>query len=457
MTATTHRSFCAAILLLLTAVKPFTIRAQDSVRLADEPLLAPATHRFNLHFQGTYIYQYKPGFFAQYSGPNSLITKEEKTNSVTMTLAFGAKLWRGGELYINPEVAGGSGPSGAFGLGASTNGETFRVGNPEPTLYLARGYVAHTFPLGKDREFVPDAMNETGGNKPAEYVKLYLGKLCLGDILDNNEYANSPRTQFMNWCLMNNGAWDYAANTRGYTYTFTAVAKIGRITYKAAIATLPTTANGPELNTNLGEAYSLNAEVTRSYKAGRKKMEGNVRLLVYHNSGYMGSYTTALSNRDTSGRPSVTLAQKPGGGKTGICISADQQLTPTIGAFLRLGWNDGQHETWCYTEVDQTLTAGVTFNGETWRRKEDNIGFAAIFNGISNQHRNYLGAGGLGFQLGDGSLNYKYETAVEFYYSYKPFRQGIWLTADYQYIANPGYNHDRGPVNVFSARVHVEL
>lgn len=416
------------------------------------------TKRINLHFQTTYIYQYQPAFSAQYSGPNSLKSAEDKENSITATLYLGIKLWKGGELYINPEIAGGSGLSGAYGLAASTNGETFRVGDPAPTLYLARGYLTQTIPLNKKKSsFIAEGANETGGMKPDNYLKFYLGKMSLGDLFDNNAYAHDPRSQFMNWCLMNNGAWDYAANLRGYTYTFATVLQLGTMTYKAALATMPTVANGPDLNTDLSQEYSINAEVDKAYTLGLLKRKGTVRLLGYYNNGDMGNYTKALQQPTFTGIPDVISTREYGRTKIGFGLNAEQQVNNNIGVFMRAGWNDGKNETWCFTEADQSISAGLAINGGMWKRKDDNLSFAVVVNGLSQSHRDYLAAGGLGFQLGDGRLSYANESALELFYNYKPLSFGIWLTGDYQFVVNPGYNSDRGPVNVFSLRVHVEL
>lgn len=413
---------------------------------------ATSAQRWNIHFQSTYIYQYKPAFSAQYSGQNSLSPDEEKENSITATLFVGVRLWKGGEIYVNPEIAGGSGLSGAFGLAASTNGETFRVGDPAPTLYLGRGYLKQTFALGKSHSAIDDGENQLGGTDPDNYLRFMLGKYSLGDVFDNNAFANSPRTQFMNWALMNNAAWDYAANLRGYTYAFTTILQLGKWDYKAALATLPKVANGPDLSTDLSHFYAINAEVDRTFQVNKR--DGHVRLLGYYNHADMGSYTQALANMDSI--PNVISTRKDGRSKTGVTLNADQQLSGVLGVFLRAGWNDGKTETWCFTEADRTLSIGANLNGKNWNRKNDNIGLAIVANSLSQDHKDYLAAGGLGFQLGDGALNYGHETATELYYSFAAI-QGIWLTGDYQLILNPGYNQDRGPVSVFALRVHVEL
>jgi high affinity Mn2+ porin len=299
---------------------------------------------------------------------------------------------------------------------------------------------------------VDEGPNELGSIKPVNYIRLLAGKLCLADIFDINAYANSPRTQFLNWCLMNNGAWDYAANTRGYTYAIAAIAQYKSWTYTAALGTLPKVANGPDLNTDLSEAYSLNAEVHKAYKL--KGRSGNARLLVFHNNCNMGNYDQATHDitRD------IVANRRFGRTKTGLGFNADQELSKTAGVFLRTGWNDGINETWAYTEVDRTLTAGLSLNGASWKRANDNLSVALLANGLSPDHRAYLKAGGKGFELGDGNLNYANEAGAEIFYSCKPVAKlDIWLSADYQFIVNPGYNRDRGPVNVFSFRLHAEL
>ncbi len=182
-----------------------------------------------------------------------------------------------------------------------------------------------------------------------------------------------------------------------------------------------------------------------------------MRLLGYYNNAHMGNYEQAIQHPDSNGTPDAISTRQYGRTKIGIGVSADQQLSATVGVFARAGWNDGKNETWAFTEADQSVSGGVAINGAVWKRKDDNLSFALDVNGLSQTHREYLQAGGLGFQLGDGALNYGYETAAEAYYSYKPLSSGIWLTADYQFILNPGYNKDRGPVNVFAFRVHVEL
>jgi high affinity Mn2+ porin len=429
------------------------IEPQENTEMYDK-------QRFNLHMQATYILQYKPAFNSPYESKNSLAGNEADENSLTATLFFGARLWKGADIYINPEIAGGSGLNGALGMAGSSNGETFRVGNPAPSLYLGRAYFRQTFSLAKkatmgDR-LVGDDQNQLSGYEPVDYLRFYIGKLSLGDLFDGNEYSNSPRTQFMNWAVMNNGAWDYAANIRGYTYTFAAELQQGKMNYKLAAATMAEVANGPDLNTDIGESIALNGQISRSITI--KGRPGNIRLLGYYNTAAMGNYehavVKAVYDNDT---PNVDAIGKKGNNKYGFGISFDQELTDTWGLFARAGWNDGLNQSWSFTEIDQTLSVGVLANGEKWKRPNDKLGIALAGNGISANHQRYLAFGGYGFILGDGALNYAPELIGELFYSYRPFKKTIWFTGDYQLCVNPGYNADRGPVSIFSLRVHAEL
>ncbi len=418
--------------------------AQDTVK----------EQRFNIHFQTTYIYQIKPAFHSPYEGPNSLSGKSEKENSITATLYVGARLWQGAEVYINPEIAGGSGLSGATGMAGSSNGETFRVGNPSPTLYSARYYLKQTFALSKEKDLQEDSANQLKIYQPKNYLSFWFGKFSLGDLFDQNAFSNSPRTQFMNWSLMNDGAWDYAANVRGYTYSLSTALKLNRFTYKLGIATLPTEANGSKLNLKFKDSFALgiNAEIDKQFQINGK--ESNIRLLFYHNKADFGNYDEAIKLSN----PDIIATRKSGRTKTGFELNFDAQLNKTAGLFGRVGWNDGKNETWVFTEIDRTGCFGVSVNGDTWRRTYDNAGLALVVNGISKEHRSYISKGGSGFILGDGNLNYAPESIAELYYSVKPSdKLPLWITGDYQFALNPGYNKDRGPVNIFSFRVHTEF
>ncbi len=413
--------------------------------------------RFGLHFQTTYIYQYSGRFHTPYSGPNSLNGNEEKENSLTMTLFGGARLWKGAEVYVNPEIAGGSGLSGATGMAGSSNGETTRVGDPSPTLYLGRAFIRQTFAIGGGQtDTTEDGLNSLPGVFPHNRLRLYLGKFSLGDVFDQNAVSNSPRTQFMNWALMNMGAWDFAANVRGYTLAAVAELALGNSMFKIGVAELPREANGDALSPNLSQSFSVNLEIDQDYKLHGRT--GTIRLLAFHNRTHMGSYAEALSiAAATNTIPDVIGTREEGRTKTGIVINGDQEINNQMSAFFRAGWNDGKTETWCFTEIDQSLAIGAGLKGNSWKRPNDRVGFAIAINGLSKDHRNYLAAGGMGFIIGDGRLNYAPETIGELYYNILMHPAGLWLTADYQLCLNPGYNRDRGPASIASIRLHVEI
>lgn len=415
------------------------------------------SQRFNLHFQMTYINQTKPRMRSLYSDSLSLNAAHENKNSLTATLFLGAKLWKGGYVFVNPEIAGGSGLSGAQGMAGSSNGETTRVGDPSPTLYLARAYFEQTFSLSKDNtEVQVDDENQLEMHVPSNYIKFTVGKFSLADIFDNNNLSNTPRTQFMNWSLMNNGAWDFAANVRGYTYVAATEIDYSFLNYKFAFASLPTVANGADLSMHLGKELAFNTQVTAKYNI--QNHPGTLSLLYFNNKANMGNYDQALQEASTKNTtPDIIATRQYGRHKHGFGLNFDQELPKDVGIFGRLGWNDGKNETWAFTEIDKTASLGVNINGTSWHRIHDVFGLAFVTNGISKSHRDYLAAGGYGFVLGDGKLNYGPENIMEIFYNFKPTNKPFWITGDYQLALHPGYNKDRGPANIFSLRMHTEF
>jgi high affinity Mn2+ porin len=409
--------------------------------------------RFNVHFQQTVITQYKPGFSAPYTGNNSLFTGEETQTSLTTTLFGGARLWKGMEAYFNPEMSGGSGLSKTLGIAGFPNGETFRVGGAEPKIYIARLYFTQNFEWGNDKEYIEDDVNQLAGWKSKRYLKVTVGKFGMADFFDGNEFSHDARSQFMNWSLMDNAAWDYPANTRGYV--FGAVAELGQPNWALRFGyTMTTTsANGAIWDERISHANTQTLEYEKRYQLNGHK--GTLRLLAFRNNGKMGVYRDAIDQN--SAAPDVDATQAYGRHKYGFGISADQYLTNDFGVFAKASYNDGKTETWAFTEIDRSLSLGAVLKGTSWRRKDDELGLAFVGNGISKDHQDYLAAGGYGFIIGDGQLNYSPELIAEVYYKLNAYQHKLWLSPDYQFIANPAYNRDRGPVNVFSLRAHVEF
>lgn len=430
-------------LLLAFTCSAFSLLAQDTVK----------RQQFNFHFQQTVITQTKPRFSADYSGNNSLLTTHETASSLTTTLYGGARLWKGAEAYFNPEMSGGSGFSKTLGVAGFPNGETFRVGSAEPKIYIARLFLTQTFGWGSEQDTIPDDVNQLAGIRRKRYLSFTVGKFGMSDYFDNNVFSHDPRTQFMNWALMSNGAWDYPANTRGYVLGL--VAELGQPNWslRFAYTLVPTEANGSAFDERLGKANTETLEYERRYKLNGQN--GTLRVLGFLNNGKMGKYRDAISQNPTA--PEVNNVLAYGHKKYGFGINAEQYLTSSFGVFAKASYNDGKTQTWFFTEIDRSLSLGGVLKGTSWKRTNDEVGLAFVGNGISAPHRDYLAAGGYGFIIGDGKLNYSTELIAELYYKVDAYQKKFWLTPDYQFILHPAYNRDRGPVNVFSLRAHVEF
>ncbi len=411
---------------------------------------------WSYHFQLTILPQYHPAFKASYSGENSLQKCEESTVSISTTLFLGMRLWKGAQVYFNPEASGGSGFSQTRGVAGFPNGEVYRVSDPSVHVYIGRLYLRQVFALSKNSHYVEDGFNQIGGREPDSYISLIAGKFSMMDFFDNNTYSHDPRTQFYNWALMGNGAWDYPANVRGYDYGVALEFARPKWAVRAAFVTMPKEANGQQMQFNVSESFGTAVEFERKYKLG--KYPGILRAMAYFNLAPMGNYDQSVQlgkAQDTI--PDITLTGAEGRTKYGFGINFEQNLGRNFGAFMRAGWNDGQNETWVFTEIDRTLTAGLNIDGNLWKRDDDNLSVALIMNGISSPHANYLKAGGMGFIIGDGNLRYAPEFIAEIYYSFQFFGKLLWICPDYQFILNPAYNQDRGPANAFGLRVHVEI
>ncbi|WP_245843687.1 carbohydrate porin [Niastella vici] len=411
-----------------------------------------ASRNWSLHAQATSIWQYHPSFNAPYTGTHSLLKDESGKVSFTATVFAGRRLWKYATLYFNPEVAGGSGLSSAMGVAGFPNGETFRIGSPKLKLYLARLYLEQKFALGAGKEVETDDLNQVQQHVPARYISVRAGKFSIADFFDNNSYSHDPRSQFMNWSLMSNGAWDYPANTRGYTVGAVVEYHTPNWATRIAMTQMPTYANGPVLDDHIGKAYGLTWEGEKNITMN--KQPGTIRLLLFHSLAAMGNYKEAIQKDPST--PDITLVRSVPRTKNGIGISIEQAISKNAGIFIRSSWNDGRNETWAFTEIDQSVSAGMVWKGEAWSRRNDALGTAIVVNGISGPHRDYLKAGGSGFIIGDGALNYGHEAIFETYYKFNIPAIFLSISPDYQFVLNPAYNKDRGPVHIFGVRAHVE-
>ncbi|PWU05767.1 MAG: porin [Terriglobia bacterium] len=440
-----------AFLILAPALLP----AQEDTQGPSDGL-GPFRSRLWVSVQGNFIRQQHSAFPARYSGTNSFLPDREHATSRVETLYTGFRITKRLEILADVESAGGAGLSTALGIAGFTNVDVVR----NPTLgeepYLARLMLHYTIPLSKRTVAATRNAFSLSTAVPARRLELRLGKMSAVDFFDVNSVGSDSHLQFMNWSIVNNGAYDYAANTRGYTYGFLAEYYAGRWAARFSEMLMPTVANGQELDWNIFRARGENFEV--EYRASTlRDRAGSVRALAFVNHALMGSYRQAidgyLSGKDSI--PDVTLYRRQGRVKYGFGLNAEQELTPLWRVFGRLGWNEGANESFAYTEIDRTAAIGCDFRGKPWRRSSDKIGAAFVTNAISGDHRRYLALGGLGFILGDGALRYAREQIFEAYYTAHIWR-GISFAVDYQHVTNPGYNEDRGPASVVGFRVHVE-
>lgn len=411
--------------------------------------------KFSYHFQATTISQGTNKFTSPYAGGNSFLPTEPTRTSITSTAFLAYKPFRNTYIVFNPEVAGGRGLSSTTGIAGFPNGEIYRVGNPNLQLFIARLYIEKRFPLNHVKENVWDEPNQIQEKTNNAYFSVLLGKFSLTDFFDDLPMSNDPRTQYLNWSLMGSGAWDYTANTRGYTMgaVFQYVKK--NCALKAAITTVPTEANGPTLQLKPGKAMGTVIEYSHeSIFSRRNKIKTSIHAGIFYNNARMGNYNQSIKNAGIT-TPDITDSRKYGRVKAGIYAGLNTDYKH-IHHFLSASWSDGKNESWAFTEIDRSITTGLQIDGDYWKRKNDKLAIALIANGLSAPHRNYLAAGGLGFIIGDGKLNYGFEEIFEAYYFFQLFK-GISLTPDYQFVINPGYNKDRGPVNIFALRLHIEF
>ncbi len=426
------------------------------------PVLAQAqaaetveTENWNAKFQSTYVWQRKPSFSAAYSGPNSLTVDKERSYSFTATAFLGWRPWTGGELYFNPEAAQGVPLSNLTGLGGLTNGEMARTSGPELKFYRARLFLRQTWGMGGEQEAVESGPNQLAGMVDKRRWVLTAGNLSVTDIFDANTYSHDPRTQFLNWSIMTHGSYDFAADARGYTwgaalewYHDDWALRVGRFIQ-------PKLPNQQQLDRDIFSHYGDQIELEHSHTLGGQP--GTVRLLAFHNRTRMSRFQDALNLAARTGTtPDINAVRTDVQGKSGFGINIEQAVNDDVGLFLRASRADGKTETYAFTEIERSLSGGVLVKGGSWGRADDTLGVAFARNGLSSVHRRYLEAGGVGFFIGDGSLNYRPEMIYETFYNIK-LAKAAWLTFDWQYIRNPAYNADRGPVNVGSVRLHTEF
>lgn len=415
-----------------------------------------------LSAQYTYVLQHQMALDSPYAGRLSLDPRGDTQSTHTFGFYGGWAPAGWAQLYLDTEKFMGAGVSGATGLGGLTNGDVVREGAAglKKTFYIARAFVRLMLPLGASAAHVERAQDQIPGTEATRRVEFKAGRMAASDDFDRNRYAGATRSAFMNWSLWANTAWDYAANTRGFSDGFVLGYVSPAWSLKYGLYRMPLVANGQALET-LRRAQGENLELTLSAWANGLI----VRLLAYRNTARMGDYREALALTALTGAaPDVAADGRDGRHKYGFGLNAEWPLADEgeTGLFMRGGWNDGATQTFAFTEVDRQVSAGAQLSGAHWGRKDDHLAAAAAVQGLSGPHRDYLAAGGSGFLLGDGRLSYAHEQVLEVYYRAEllqtPGRMPVrlQLSPDLQLIRNPGYNQDRGPARFYGLRVHLE-
>jgi high affinity Mn2+ porin len=411
--------------------------------------------RYSMHGQTTVLAQGYPKFRALYSGSNSLSPPWGQARAtVSSTGFFGLRLWEGGEAYVNPEVDEGFGLNSTFGLAGFPSAEAYKVGRAAPYLRSHRYFLRQTIGLGGESEQIASGQNQLAGSVDANRFTFTIGKYAVVDIFDDNKYAHDGRNGFMNWSVVDMGAFDYAADAWGFTHGATAEWKQDWWTVRGGLFQMPQVPNGEVIEPVLFRQFSQIVEFEARYSLFGQP--GKIKFLGFGDLEYCGKWEDAINFGVLTGTtPDITQNPKKRF-KAGGGVNIEQPLTEDLGFFLRASMNNDRYQALAFTEIKQSFSAGLVLTGVKWDRPKDAIGLAGVINGISNSHAAYLAAGGLGSLLGDGALSYGGEHIIETYYKFNVI-EGVHVTADYQFADNPGYNRDRGPVSLFAVRLHAEF
>ncbi len=428
--------------MLTPVMRPSADAAGD----ADEELWA-------VHAQLSNITQKHNQFNAPYSGPNSLSPQRRVDETSDITLFAGLRLWRGAELWLNPELDQGFGFDNTLGVAGFPNGAAYKLGANTPYWRLQRAVVRQLIPLGGAVAKVASAANQLAGSQSADQLILTVGKFAVVDLFDTNTYAHDPRADFLNWSMIDSAAFDYAADSWGYTFGAAAEWQQSWWTLRGGVFQLSAVPNGKVIGLHASQYELLVEAEARHQWHGHA---GKVKLLAYTNHGNMGSYRDALAlSRQTASTPDTARVRRISS-TSGMALNIEQELANELGGFVRLSAHRGSKETYEFTDVNRSLALGLSLQGARWGRPDDTVGAGAVVNALSDEARAYFAAGGLGVLVGDGRLRYAPEKIVEFYYALHPFAH-LTLTVDYQHVLSPAYNQDRGPVSIYGVRAHAEF
>jgi high affinity Mn2+ porin len=435
---------------------PELCRADDIVQQpVGDAQVPPADEDWAFHGQSTFVPQYHPGFSAAYSGPQSLDAHEQARETFDLTLFGGVRPWSGAELWVNPEVDQGFGLSKTLGIAGFSSGEAFKLGESDPYPRLQRVILRQTIDLGGETQAVDADINQLAGSQTANRVVITAGKFTLTDIFDHNPYADDPKHTFLNWSIFDAGSWDYAADAWGYTYGAVIEWYQDWWTLRSGLVNLSEQPNSKALDTRLFDQYQYDEEIEERHNLFGQ--DGAVRLLGFLSHGRMGKYNEATEIALATDQAADIAAVRSMHDRGGFSFSANQTLTDDLGVFARAGWSQGQYEDFDYTDIDRSVSGGLSLTGKRWDRPDDTVGFATAMNEPSSAAKRFFAAGGLGILVGDGQLLHSGpEGIIETYYKFAVFSWAN-VTLDYQFVNNPAYNRDRGPVSILGMRFHAEF
>jgi high affinity Mn2+ porin len=433
------------MLCLLAPAAQAADAADDDAPTPDQQLAA--------HGQFTYVEQDTDSFRAPYRGPNSL-SPDKGNETVDVTLFLGARLWHGAQAWITPEMDQGFGLDDTLGVAGFPSGEAYKVGANQPYFRLPRAFVRQTVDTGDERENLDAEPNQLAGSRALDRWVFTVGKFGVTDVFDTNQYAHDPRSDFLNWSAIDAGSFDYAADAWGFTVGAAAERYIGSWTFRGGIFDLSNIPNSPDLEPALHE-FQLDAEVEKRYPLFGQT--GRVLVTVFDNRGRMGLFDQAIALAQATGTLPNTAAVREYRTRLGASADLEQPLTDDVGIFARVGKAGGNTEIYEFTDIDRSVALGTSIRGSLWHRGGDTVGIAFMDNGISAEFEQYLNLGGLGILVGDGKLPHPgAEQIVETYYSLEAL-SWLHVSLDYQWVKNPGYNTDRGPVSIVAVRVHAQF
>lgn len=454
-----RKKIIAAALSTLTAFATCALAVPAFAADTPSPVAAPDQQvgltgdDWSAHAQVTYVNQWHPGFSAPYSGPNSMDPSARNTNTTDITLYLGRRLWKNTELWLNPEIDQGFGLSNTVGMAGFPSGEAYKLGENRPYIRLPRAFIRHVISLDGDVQKVEESSNQFATNYSANNLIFTIGHFSVVDIFDNNNYAHDARSDFLNWSVIDSGSFDYAADSWGFTNGATLEWNQDNWSLRGGFFQMSAVPNQKVTGLHLHQ-HSFVAEYEHRHELDGHP--GKFKVLGFVNQGNMASYSDATALGITTGTTPDAALVRRAGINPGLTLNVEQELTGDLGLFARLGINGGKKEAYEFSDINRSVSAGLSMTGNRWGRANDKVGVAGVINGLSSDAKAYFSAGGVGILIGDGRLNYGTERIIETYYS-MALTKNLKLSVDYQHVTNPAYNRDRGPFSIYALRLHAEL